>query len=126
MNPLLPVYSQRTFLLDALNSLAESATAAEAMVASSLIEDCLVSLALEEMYHIVQVQGRAGYGYQGTVLDQALDAIGRKLYPSEAVTGVPTGSGCERHSSIQLAIWRHCRHACSPPSGKKVGRSAHS
>lgn len=84
MNPLLPVYSQRTFLLDALNSLAESATAAEAMVASSLIEDCLVSLALEEMYHIVQVQGRAGYGYQGTVLDQALDAIGRKLYPSDS------------------------------------------
>jgi hypothetical protein len=80
MSRLLPIYSQRTFLLDALNALAGRAQAAATTVPHSLIEDCLVSLMLEEMCHIVQVQGRAGYRHPATVLEQALDAIERTLY----------------------------------------------
>jgi hypothetical protein len=51
---------------------------------SSLLEDCLISLTVEEMCHIVQVQGRARYRHPSTVLDQALEAIERTLYRPDA------------------------------------------
>jgi len=80
MSRLLPIASQRTFLRAAVVALAGTATEAETTGRSSLLEDCLVSLTLEEMCHIVQVQGRAGYRHPATVLEQALDAIERTLY----------------------------------------------
>ncbi|MBD2077258.1 hypothetical protein H6F86_25945 [Phormidium sp. FACHB-592] len=84
MSRLLPITSQRTFLRAAVVALAATATEAEMTGRSSLLEDCLVSLTLEEMCHIVQVQGRVGYRHPATVLEQALDAIERTLYQPDS------------------------------------------
>ena len=84
MSRLLPIASQRTFLRDAVVALAHSAMETETTSRSSLLEDCLVSLTLEEMCHIVQVQGQAGYRHPATVLEQALGAIERTLYQPDS------------------------------------------
>ncbi len=73
-----PIYPQRAFLLNAIQALvAEGESEA---TGTNLIEDCLTSLTLEEMCEIVQVQGRAGYRHQGSLLNQALETIERQLY----------------------------------------------
>jgi hypothetical protein len=104
MNRLLPIASQRTFLRDAIVALARTATEPETTGMSSLLEDCLVSLTLEEMCHIVKVQGRARYRHSSTVLDQALDAIERKLYQSD--------------SSQWSQYWRHIRETLKQPASQ--------
>lgn len=84
MRRLLPIASQRTFLREAVVALAATTTEPETTGINSLLEDCLVSLTLEEMCHIVQVQGKARFRHPSTVLDQALDAIERRLYQPDA------------------------------------------
>lgn len=84
MSRLLPITSQRKFLREAVVALAATATEPETTGINSLLEDCLVSWTLEEMCHIVEVQGRARYRHPATVLDQALDAIERTLYQPDA------------------------------------------
>jgi hypothetical protein len=79
MSRLLPVTSQRLFLLEALQALAYT-TAEATTVASSLVEDCLVALTLEEMCHIVKTHGQVGYRQHASVIDQALEALERQLY----------------------------------------------
>lgn len=73
-----PIYSQRTFLREALAALVPTTT--ETADPHPLLEDCWLALIVEEMCAIVQVQGCAGYRHQGTVLEQALVAIERTVY----------------------------------------------
>ncbi len=80
MSQLLPVCSQRRFLRDALNSLARTGAEQAAPVASSLIEDCLVALALAEMCHLA-TPSQAGERRYGNLLAQALEDMERQLYP---------------------------------------------
>lgn len=79
-----PVYSQRAFLGDTISALIRGEQAVEPTVADNLLEDCLISLVLEEMCDIVQAQGKVGWRNAATVLDQALDAIERQLYQPDA------------------------------------------
>lgn len=74
-----PIYSQRNFLVDAIKAL-RSADPASETTGTNLIEDCLTSLVLEEMCHIVEVQGRAGYRHPGSLLTQTFEALERQLY----------------------------------------------
>lgn len=87
MNQQLPIYSQRTFLREAMVALARADT--ETAGTRQLLEDCLLALVVEEMCAIVQVQGNVGYRLQGTVLDQALAAIERRVVRSSSESWRP-------------------------------------
>ncbi|MGI0486381.1 hypothetical protein ACN4EK_13155 [Pantanalinema rosaneae CENA516] len=87
MNQRLPIYSQRTFLREAMVALARADT--ETAGSCQLLEDCLLALAVEEMCAIVQVQGSVGYRLQSSVLDQALAAIERSVVQASSESWCP-------------------------------------
>lgn len=80
MTNLLPVQSQRDFLLEAVIALAKASAGQETAMASSLLNDCLTALVLEEMKKLVRLQSRAGYYQQGALLNQSLNQVERLLH----------------------------------------------